>query len=338
VTLSRNKDIPLMGDLKIITSDQSTVDDANPLRYYIAKEITEPGTYEVCGQVASANFEWSAQNFAGFYYDIDDDLGTEKLATTITEGNKLQEPDGITYTTTVQNCIFKFDDWGYYKTIGLLGKRYYAGYSTDYGYETTPEILEEANVTNLLDYGELTEILIDEDREDVIDLNKAIDLKENYSLRIKVGTDNKGMLIELLKDKKTIDKKAVIMPGTYVFGSRIGDAPGIPIIAAHFQEPIFLEGKSYIKIDGLWQISENPVYVSRGTSYGLMTVTDIDPVNGLIAMGNIDNTITLSKNKEISFMSDFNIRTSDQDVVDDANPLRYYVFKSEEIAPSGGSS
>ena len=127
------------------------------------------------------------------------------------------------------------------------------------------------------------------------------------------------------------------MPGTYVFGSRIGDAPGILIIAAHFQEPIFLEGKSYIKLDGLRQISENPIFLSRGTSYGLMTVTNIDPVNGFIAMSNIDNTITLSKNKEISLMGDFNIRTSDQDVIDDANPLRYYIFKSEEIAPSGGS-
>ena len=70
---------------------QST--DANPLRYYIYKEITEPGTYEIRGLVATGNFEWNAQNFAGFYYDIDDDLGTEKLTTTITEGNKLQEPN-----------------------------------------------------------------------------------------------------------------------------------------------------------------------------------------------------------------------------------------------------
>ena len=38
VTLSKNKDITLMGNVKITTSDQSVVDDANPLRYYISKE------------------------------------------------------------------------------------------------------------------------------------------------------------------------------------------------------------------------------------------------------------------------------------------------------------
>ena len=41
---------------------------------------------EIRGQVATGNFEWNAQNFAGFYYDIDDALGTEKITTTITEG------------------------------------------------------------------------------------------------------------------------------------------------------------------------------------------------------------------------------------------------------------
>jgi hypothetical protein len=152
-----------------------------------------------------------------------------------------------------------------------------------------------------------------------------------------VGTDKKGMLIELLKDKKTVDKKALLMPGTYTYSTKIGEASRMPIIAAHFQEPIFLEGKGYIKLDGLWQISENPIYVRRGTSFGLMTVTTIDPVSGLITMNNLDNTITLNKNKVISLMGDFNIKTSDQDIVDDANPLRYYIFKSHEIAPAGGS-
>ena len=43
---------------------------------------------EIRGGVATGNFEWTAQNFAGFYYDIDDDLGTEKITTTITEGKQ----------------------------------------------------------------------------------------------------------------------------------------------------------------------------------------------------------------------------------------------------------
>ena len=68
-----------------------------------------------------ATFTWNSQTFAGFYYDIDDNLGTEKLTTTITEGNKLHEPNGVVYTTTAQKNDFEFEDWGYYNVIGFLG-------------------------------------------------------------------------------------------------------------------------------------------------------------------------------------------------------------------------
>ena len=86
---------------------------------------------EIRGEVATGDFEWNAQNFAGFYYDIDDDLGTETLTTTITETNKLQEPNGITYTTTVQKNDFDFEDWGFYNVIGFQANKYFAGYLND---------------------------------------------------------------------------------------------------------------------------------------------------------------------------------------------------------------
>ncbi len=54
--------------------------------------------------------------------------GTETLTTTITEGNKLQEPNGVTYTTTAQKNDFEFEDWGCYNVIGFLAEKYFAGY------------------------------------------------------------------------------------------------------------------------------------------------------------------------------------------------------------------
>jgi hypothetical protein len=48
-------------------------------------------------------------------------------------------------------------------------------------------------------------------------------------------------------------------------------------------------------------------------------------------MDNKDNSITLSKNKEIELMEGVKIKTADQDVVDDANPLRYYIYKEVTI-------
>ena len=51
-----------------------------------------------------------------------------RITTTITEGNKLEEPNGIAYTTTAQKNDFEFEDWGYYNVIGFLAEKYFAGY------------------------------------------------------------------------------------------------------------------------------------------------------------------------------------------------------------------
>ncbi|MCR3884374.1 MAG: hypothetical protein NUK54_08380, partial [Methanothrix sp.] len=39
-------------------------------------------------------YVWGPQQFAGFYYDIDDDLGRESITMTITDGNVLDEDTG----------------------------------------------------------------------------------------------------------------------------------------------------------------------------------------------------------------------------------------------------
>ena len=157
----------------------------------------------------------------------------------------------------------------------------------------------------------LTEILIDKSQETVQDLSSSIELEEGYSLKLTVGSDKKGLLAELFKDKKLVDKKAVLLPGTYVYTSSLGNATGIPLIAAYFQEPIFLESKSCFKISGLWQISENPIQVREGDHYGIMTVQSIDPANGVITLNNEDNDVTLSNDMDISLMDGIFIKTAD---------------------------
>ena len=52
------------------------------IRFYAFKQVTDPGTYQIRGQVVSnpQDFLWSASNFAGFfYYDLNEDITTESL-------------------------------------------------------------------------------------------------------------------------------------------------------------------------------------------------------------------------------------------------------------------
>ena len=63
----------------------------------------------ISGQVAIGDFTWTPQNFAGFYYDLDADAGTEMLAATLNDGKLSGSyPYGLTYQTTAQEVPFRF--------------------------------------------------------------------------------------------------------------------------------------------------------------------------------------------------------------------------------------
>jgi len=79
----------IMGDMYFKTAD----DDVNDhIRFYPFVEYTEPGTYDVRGTIVElnnttntinlftgGNQTWDYSTFAGFWYDLDDDLETETL-------------------------------------------------------------------------------------------------------------------------------------------------------------------------------------------------------------------------------------------------------------------
>ena len=80
-TISMNKTIEIMPGFGIKTGYQYGT-EANPLRFYIYRELTKPGTYELRGAVADSStneFTWDNSTFPGFYYDINKNIGAETL-------------------------------------------------------------------------------------------------------------------------------------------------------------------------------------------------------------------------------------------------------------------
>jgi S-layer protein (TIGR01567 family) len=300
---------------------------------------------EIRGQVATGDFEWNPQNFGGFYYDIDDALGTEKITTTITEGNKLQEPTGIAYTTTAQKNDFDFADWGFYNVIGFQAKQYFAGYVNDENVDDANEILfKESTDENSLSDEQLEAILMDNDDEITVSSGTPLKLKEGYELAIKsIDLDGNKVYLELSKDGAVVDSK-VISPSkdnptmadkTYYYKQDVGDSKDLVTIAVHFKNAFRGADQNLATIDGIWQISDTATEVKVDTEYDKMRIASVTA--DTITMDNKDNTVTLSKNKDIALMGDVSIRTADQDVVDEANPLRYYVYKTVTIEGEGAT-
>jgi hypothetical protein len=166
------------------------------------------------GTVAEDSFTWTPQNFAGFYYDINQDLGTETLATNLTMGEIAKElsgdaPYGITYTTTAQNKIFERDLWGSYKVIGFLGEKYFAGYNK--GVDDGSSIFYMMSIDNNTLYKhQLEKILMDGKDEMTFASGAPLMLKEGYELTIKtIDPGGNKVYVELSKNGSVVDSKVV---------------------------------------------------------------------------------------------------------------------------------
>ncbi|MHB8118105.1 MAG: S-layer protein domain-containing protein [Methanothrix sp.] len=346
ITLSKNRNIEILPGIFIRTADNDT------LRYYIYKNITKPGTYEVRGSVAGTvndqsnldpaenSFTWNPQNFAGFYYDIKKDLGTETLKTTLTEDNILSgdAPYGITYITTAQSKAFERSLWGGYNVIGFQAEKYFAGYNEGDTAEYGSNIFyRESTDRNSLSSEQLEKILMDEKSTMIVKKGESIKLKEGYELILK-GVNSEGQIyLELSKNGSVVDGKVVSpsktdateMDKTYYYKNpQVGEQKNLVTIGVHFKNTYKDEELAVATVDGIWQISDVPTDIQADTQYGKMTIMSIDANSGVITMGNKDNTIILTRKSDIELMPGINIRTADNDT------LRYYIYRTETVSKS----
>jgi hypothetical protein len=122
--------------------------------------------------------------------------------------------------------------------------------------------------------------------------------------------------------------------GTYLFKSPLGSGESNKIvsIAIHFKNAYHGTEADMATVDGIWQISDQPLSVREGMDFDEMTVKQLNPREGEMAieMSNEDG-IGLRGGKKIKLMGDFYIKTADQDVVDQSDPLRFYIFREMKI-------
>ncbi len=330
LSLSRNKDISLMPGFGIRTAD------ADSLRYCIYREITGPGTFRLRGAAADDSYSWTADSFAGFYYDLDDGIETELLRTSVTDG-ALEQLDGITYTTNAKIANFKFEDWGSYKVIGFLGERCFAGYvsgdeslgkSSSSSKSAKGLLFDKSMDKSALADKQLLKILADDDTEKTITTNSPLMLEEGYELSIKsISSDGNNVYLELSRNGEVVHS-AIMYPSygaaasagnTYIYKGDSGELKNVVLIAVHFKNAFRGADQNLATVDGLWQLSTSTISVKEMTSFGKLAISDI--TGSQITMSNRDNPIKLSRNKYVSLAEDIYLQTADSDL------LRYCIVR-----------
>jgi len=313
VSLDEGEIVELMGDIKFLVADSST------LRFALYAEITEPGTHDIRGTVYTTTETptWTPMNFEGFYYDIDEDLGTERLevkntGTSIDDGN-------IVYTTTIQSVTFDYSGWGKYDVIGFMGGKYFAGYNA----QTDNDITDDS--ISLVSNKMLSKVLIDSDRKHTISTGASLELKDGYELKIiQLDVSGDKAEIELLRDGRSVDTSLIDnTPATYTYTRDIGSVDDVPVVVIRVDSVFAGTESNMLVIDGVFQISENCKSVDTGDMYVEMEITATSS-SGIIMKNPVD--IDLNEGGNTMIMGDIGFMTSD-------DGDRYALFVRRTIGP-----
>jgi len=317
------KDIELIDGIKIKTADQGFVSAEHPLRFYVYKDITEPGTYEIRSSIAEVvdgmTVEWDISNFAGFHYDLDDDIGTERIIMTITDG-ALDEPCGVRYETVAQEDDFALEDWGSFYTIPFMGEEYFAAYVEN------GRLYYDSEDTNLMVDEQLSRMLVNSAEPLTIKSGDVLKLEEGFEAKLFVDDSCEKAFLELCRDGNLIEMDYFDVPGTYAYTTNLGESQNVVILALHVAE-VNCTGDRTCTVDGIWQISDTLTDVEEDSEYDKMTIQTVDSVCFYVMMDNEDNKITLNRNMDTSLIGDIKIKTADQDEISAEAPLRWYIYE-----------
>ena len=306
-TLTRDSTNEVAEGMAFKVADTSS----NVLRFYPMKEITEPGTYQIRGQVASGNFVWNAANFAGFYYDIKDDVSTESLGVSNLNGNVIPV-GGLVYNTQIKKVSYEYDrpaaGWDTYPVIGFFAEQY------------IPIKPSKAD--------KLAKLILDSNDKYTVRTGEKLDLGQGYAIEAKqVDVDGKKVWLAFSKDGEFIDDE-IIEVGTgdsasNTWNVELDDIQGeddVVVLKLHVNQVFQGAVDSIAQIEGVWLIDyANAMTIESDDEFGELNKVS---VSGDTLKITNDDTFTLTRDSEEAIGQGMSFKIADTS----NNELRYYPF------------
>ena len=335
--LRRGSTVPLAGGLAL------RVRDTPELIYYPLGAITDYGVHQIRGPVYTeeslvpliysdgsmgfAEARWNHENFAGFYFDDQEDIGTESLILFMSEDgiispgreftmNETRLGYGFKYTSFVEPADFEFEGWGSYEVATLFGQPWFAGY----GEETSPEIGKKS----MVEMQQIGQILLDSDARNRVIGGNVLRLMDEYEVHI-IDVSNDSIFIMLAKDGVVLDRGIVRSNSTYVYEKDVGDVDDMPLIALHIEGVFNSHEDHFAIIDGIFQISDRLILpIEPGNEFGELKVMVTNP--SFIIMANPD-WILLKRDSKTTILPGINIAVADNET------FRYHLYTNEYVLP-----
>ena len=286
------------------------------LRFYVFKQITdtetyEIETYEIRGQVASGtgNFIWTAANFAGFYYDIKDNISTESLSVSGINGNVIPV-GGLVYNTQIKPASYEYENaaagWDNYSLIGFFAEKYIP--------------IKPAKADKL------AKLILDSNDRYALKTGEKLDLGQGYAIKARqVDVDGKKVWLEFSKDGELVDEEIIeVVNNTQstweVELDGIQGEDDVVVLKIHVDQVFQDAVGSIVQIEGVWLIDyANAMTIESDDEFGKLNNVNINSTT--VSISNKD-AFTLTRDSDQEIAPGLYFRVADIPV----NELRYYLF------------
>ena len=279
--------------------------------FFIYKEYTAPGEYEIRSEVISYNAailnkEFTYTNFAAFYYDLENGGYDEKLVLNSSATGLLKEGDGIIYTTTPKLVGYELNDstglakWSTqnYSAIGLFGERYVALAKQGTTLSTTP--------------AKMAKLVIDSDESYLLKTGATLELGEGYSIVAdQIDVDGNKALLRFMKDGQEINASIVSTTadgGNWFLKSNVLNERDTETLRVYVKSVFQGTESSLVEISGLWLIDYmNAIEIKSGDMYGVL---EANPSSTNVEF-KLDSNITLSRDMDKLIANNMYLKTAD---------------------------
>ncbi len=340
ISLSRDSSVDLAGNMKFKVADSND----NDVRFYPYVLITSQGNYEVRGTVSRSpgdtNFstrDWDASNFAGFWYDIDDNLSTETLHINKFKDSRTIDKDDLIYTTTRAPRRYKvFEDRNLTIEHGLDAKLGKPSSPARGGFFALTGWMAEKYVALNGKNNKLSRLVLEQDITDKksLTVGETWDLGEGYTLTAQSidakATPRQAWLV-LSKDGAKLDDKVIAQGEVYTYSMKsLSGETDVPIFVTFVDSVFAGQTSDMVQLKFTWLISSNVIEVKSGDKFGVFKVDSETPLSL-----QSDGSISLSRDSTVDLAGNMKFKVSDSDPDVRFYPKVDYVIGNVTPTPTG---
>lgn len=252
---------------------------------------------------------WNAQNFAGFYYDIDNGLSSEMLNITVINDRTIPEGNLI-YKTTKIPVNFSYSDDKNRPVIENMMSYDLVGWQA----EKWVALNGKAN--------KLVKLITEFKGYDKVTLTSGgtLTLGNGYVLKINsvdAHASPRQAWVAVMKDGKVLDDAILRQDEIYNLQKDVGGERNALVLSAYISSIFSGTESEMIQLKYIWLIDESTfTEVKSGSNYGIF---DASISGNTITLKN-DGVISLSKDSIVDLMGNMKFKIADSDT------LRFYPF------------